>query len=71
MPMIIDARGLACPQPVLMTLSELRELSSGEVEVIVDDEASRQNVNRAATNAGWKLTEEREESGSYHLLFVR
>ena len=65
----VDARGLSCPQPVLMTLSKIKELSTGEIEVIVDNEVSRENVNRAATNAGWKLAEEKEENEEFHLVF--
>ena len=68
---MVDARGLSCPQPVLMTLSKIKELSSGEIEVIVDNEVSRENVNRAATNAGWQLAEEREENEEFHLVFKR
>jgi TusA-related sulfurtransferase len=68
---LVDARGLSCPQPVLMTLTKIKELSSGEVEVIVDNEVSRENVSRAATNAGWQLAEEREENDEFHLVFKR
>lgn len=68
---IIDARGLSCPQPVLMTLSEIRELSSGEIEVIVDDEVSKENVSRAARNAGWQLMREEGQNGDFRLLFTR
>lgn len=68
---MVDARGLSCPQPVLMTLSKIKELSSGEIEVIVDNEVSRENVSRAATNAGWQLAEEREENEEFHLVFKR
>jgi TusA-related sulfurtransferase len=68
---IVDARGLSCPQPVLMTLNKIKELSSGEIEVIVDNNVSRENVSRAATNAGWKLTRENEENEEVHLVFAR
>ncbi|MEW6141060.1 MAG: sulfurtransferase TusA family protein [Thermodesulfobacteriota bacterium] len=68
---LVDARGLSCPQPVLMTLTKIKELSSGEIEVIVDNEVSRENVSRAATNAGWQLAEEREENDEFHLVFKR
>lgn len=68
---MVDARGLSCPQPVLMTLSKIKELSSGEIEIIVDNEVSRENVSRAATNAGWQLAEEREENEEFHLVFKR
>ncbi len=68
---IVDARGLSCPQPVLMTLTKIKELSSGEFEVVVDNEVSRENVSRAATNAGWQLAQEREENEEFHLVFKR
>lgn len=68
---VVDARGLSCPQPVLMTLSKIKEVSSGEIEVIVDNEVSRENVNRAAANAGWQLAEEKEENEEFHLIFKR
>ncbi len=68
---IVDARGLSCPQPVLMTLEKIKAMSSGKIEVIVDNEVSRENVNRAATNAGWQAAGEREENGEFHLVFKR
>ncbi len=68
---MVDARGLSCPQPVLMTLQKIKELSTGEVEIVVDNEVSRENVSRAATNAGWQLAEEREENEEFHLVFKR
>ncbi len=66
---IVDARGLSCPQPVLMTLEKIKAASSGQIEVIVDNEVSRENVKRAATNAGWEPAGEREENGEFHLVF--
>lgn len=68
---IVDARGLSCPQPVLMTLQKIKELSTGQVEIIVDNEVSRENVIRAATSAGWQPAEEREANEEFHLVFKR
>ncbi len=51
----IDARGLSCPQPVLLTISRIKELSSGELDILVDNEASRENVIRAASSQGWRV----------------
>ena len=68
---MVDARGLSCPQPVLLTLTKIKEMSSGEIEVVVDNEVSRENVSRAATNAGWQLAEEKEENEEFHLVFKR
>lgn len=67
----VDTRGLSCPQPVLMTLSKIKEVSSGEIEVIVDNQVSRENVTRAAVNAGWQLTNEKEEDEEARLVFSR
>ena len=61
---IVDARGLSCPQPVIETKRELDRHSSGTVEILVDTVTSRENVIRFATNAGWKA-EWREQDGGY------
>ena len=42
----IDAKGLACPQPVIMCRKALAEAGLDEIEVIVDNDAARQNVIR-------------------------
>jgi len=43
----VDARGLSCPQPVLMVSQAMQQAGSGEIEVLVDNEAGRENVSRA------------------------
>jgi tRNA 2-thiouridine synthesizing protein A len=67
----VDARGLSCPQPVLMALSKMRDMKSGELEVLVDNEVSKENVSRAASKEGWELAQIREEAEEYHLLLRR
>jgi tRNA 2-thiouridine synthesizing protein A len=67
----VDARGLSCPQPVLMALSKMKELGAGEIEVLVDNPGSRENVSRAATKQGWEVAEVKEEAEEYHLLLKR
>ena len=52
----IDARGLSCPQPVLMTMAEIKKVEKGEIIVLVDTDTSKENVIRAATDAGWLVT---------------
>ncbi len=51
----IDARGLSCPQPVIITNKAIQE---GEfpVQVLVDTVTSRENVRRMAENAGLKVS---------------
>ena len=42
----LDARGLACPAPVLMTKDAVEKDRLDTVEVIVDNEAAKENVSR-------------------------
>ena len=51
----IDARGLSCPQPVMMTLAAIKAGQDDELSVLVDNETSRENVCRVAENRGWTV----------------
>ncbi len=42
---VIDAKGLACPQPVILTFQQIKK-EDEDFDVLVDDEASRENVIR-------------------------
>lgn len=48
----VNAKGLACPQPVVLTKKALDELPEGQVIVLVDSENSRNNVARLAESQG-------------------
>jgi len=50
---MVDARGLACPQPVILTRRALAE--SADLLVVVTSEASRNNVRRIAEKLGRKV----------------
>ncbi|NDY57694.1 preprotein translocase subunit TatB [Desulfovibrio sulfodismutans] len=63
----IDARGLSCPQPVLDTLSAIAAMGSGKLTVLVDTEASKENVSRAIQAKGWRLDAVAEDGGEYRL----
>jgi TusA-related sulfurtransferase len=43
----IDARGLSCPQPVVLTSQAIREGAS-DLEIVVDNEVSKENLLRLA-----------------------
>ncbi len=68
---IVDARGLSCPQPVLLALSKMKELGKGEITVLIDNEVSRQNVTRAARNQGWEISEDHAETEDLRLFLTR
>ncbi len=42
----IDAKGLACPQPVILCRKAMAEAGLDEIEIVVDNEPARQNVIR-------------------------
>jgi len=56
----IDARGLACPAPVLQTKSTLEQESLNTVKVAVDNAASQQNVQRFLESRGFDTVLEKD-----------
>ena len=67
----VDARGLSCPQPVLMAMQAMRAAGSGNLEVLVDNEASRENVSRAAQSQGWEVSVGDLADGEFRLSLVK
>ncbi|MFW6236617.1 MAG: sulfurtransferase TusA family protein [Desulfovibrionales bacterium] len=67
----IDARGLSCPQPVLLTMGAFKDISQGRIEVLVDNEASRENVSRAAASQGWNVVKAHQTGESFRLEFEK
>jgi TusA-related sulfurtransferase len=51
----IDARGLSCPQPVVLTKSFIDKTGSGEFEILVDTNTASDNITRLAGNCGWAV----------------
>lgn len=59
--MTIDARGKACPQPVVLALHALAEKKEGEtLEVWVDNDAAVENLKRMAAQKGHPATVQQE-----------
>jgi tRNA 2-thiouridine synthesizing protein A len=63
----VDARGLSCPQPVILTK---KAIDNGKfpVEVVVDTVTARENVRRLAENSGCKI--QVEETGDEFKLIL-
>jgi len=51
----IDARGLSCPQPVILTNRKIKEMGKGVFEILVDTDTSRENISRLAQQTGWDV----------------
>lgn len=61
----IDTCGMSCPQPVLMTKKALDVEKEG-IDVIVDNNTAKENVNRFMQNAGYSVEIE-ERDGTFVL----
>ena len=64
---MVDARGLSCPMPVLMTKKAMKS-KEDYYEVLVDAPAPLENVTRFARSQGYKV--EVEDKGGAYLLKI-
>ncbi|WP_457681066.1 sulfurtransferase-like selenium metabolism protein YedF [Thermovibrio sp.] len=66
----VNCKGLACPVPVLKTKEALESIEEGEVVIIVDNRASKENVKRFAQKMGCKV-EVKEENGEFKIYIIK
>lgn len=59
--MKVNARGLACPMPVIKTKQAIEEYPHEIVEVWVDNPAAKENVSRFLQTRGWQVKVEEKE----------
>ncbi len=55
---MIDARGLSCPMPVLMTQKAIEKDAPASLEVLVDAQMAVENITRYARSHGYKIAVE-------------
>ncbi|SPD72979.1 conserved hypothetical protein [uncultured Desulfobacterium sp.] len=67
---VIDARGLACPGPVLKTKQSIDKESPDDIRIMVDNEAARQNVSRFLQTQGYTVSV-RKEGGDLEIRGIR
>ncbi len=56
----VDVRGLACPQPVILTKKAI-EAGAEQIEVLVSGDVARDNVRRMAEKLGCSVSYEKKE----------
>ncbi len=66
---IIDARGLSCPEPVVL-LRKAMMTKESSYTITVDNVTSRENVTRYGEHQGYKASVT-EENGEYTLTFTK
>jgi len=67
----IDARGLSCPQPVIMALDEMRKEENKELVVLVDTDTSKENVSRAVASQDWLVSGIIEDGDGYQITIKK
>ena len=65
----VDARGLSCPEPVIMTKKALASKDS-RYEILVDNVTARENVTRFASHQGYQVAVS-EKDGEWTLTFTK
>ncbi|PIP37042.1 MAG: preprotein translocase subunit TatB [Desulfobacterales bacterium CG07_land_8_20_14_0_80_52_14] len=67
----VDARGLSCPQPVIMTLDAIKKGKDKEIIVFVDTDTSKENVTRAAESQGCRVKDVSPEKEGYRITITK
>lgn len=65
----LDARGLSCPEPVIMIRKAMMS-GADAYEMVVDNHASKENVTRYAQHQGYTVSVA-EQGGEYTLTMTR
>ncbi|MFQ3543941.1 sulfurtransferase TusA family protein [Halobacillus rhizosphaerae] len=59
---VLDAKGLACPMPIVKTKKAMQEINSGEVlEVHATDKGAKSDLSAWAKSGGHELIKDTEE----------
>ncbi|MFC4386425.1 sulfurtransferase TusA family protein [Gracilibacillus marinus] len=63
---VLDAKGLACPMPIVKTKKEMATLQVGEVlEVHATDKGSKSDLTAWAKSGGHEMLKDVEENGVF------
>ena len=68
---VLDCRKMECPQPVVEARKLIAAESPAELEVLVDNDAARENVTRLLGGQGYAVSDSKDADGVWHLLGVK
>jgi TusA-related sulfurtransferase len=69
---VVDARGTACPGPLLAAKKAIGEIQTGQVmEILSSDEGTRKDVPKWATKKGHEYLGTVEESGYFKIYMKK
>ncbi len=61
----VDARGQACPKPVIMTKKALDDIDEGIVTCIVDNEVAKENISKLAKSLNYEFEVEKTKDSDF------
>ena len=67
----VDARGLSCPQPVLLAQAAIKNMNKGVVQVLVDSVTASDNVTRVMKKSGWNAETWEKPDGVIEITLKR
>ncbi len=67
---IVDARGLLCPWPVLRLAKAARELGSGSIQVLADDPSAAGEIASLCEERGWTLERDLSDFTRFNVVIV-
>lgn len=63
---VLDAKGLACPMPIVKTKKAIAEIGSGEIlEILTTDKGAVKDMAAWAQSTGNELLKHEEENGVF------
>lgn len=68
---MIDARGYACPMPVVMVQKAVKDGAPAKLDVVVDDRCAVENITRFAGNQGYSVQVSDGADGEFTLTLIR
>lgn len=69
---IVDAKGMACPMPVVKAKKAMDELQSGQIlEVLATEKGSLKDIPAWAGKSGHEVLETAEENGVFRFVIKK
>ncbi len=64
---VLDARGLFCPEPVMMLHQAVRKMHAGQVlQVLASDPSTQRDIPKFCTFLGHSLLQAEEQEGEFN-----
>ncbi|MCM3709538.1 sulfurtransferase TusA family protein [Sporosarcina luteola] len=63
---VLDAKGLACPMPVVRARKTMKEMETGEIlEIFTTDKGSVADLTAWAKSSGHEMVDQKEDTGVF------